>query len=239
MSCDEGVEEVGAVFAFECDDFAAGSAYVGVDVECFPEVIYGGGTRHGTDVEENADVGLEDRTKSVEEPSVGVDLFLILFFETEDDLNGDDALFGSFDFERGSDGYLNGVFVNVGCDVVCADLGLCDAFLVATHGGEDAEGSRVDFGTTVADDTNDYFFPAVFAPSFASVAFTEMGDVFYDAVHGTSEEFLVFVVHGHDNEEFGTTRRVVVDLTEGEAIVFEVVWIASGCGITHMSEFAF
>ena len=29
---------------------------------------------------------LQDRTKSVEEPPMGVDLFLILFFEAEDDL---------------------------------------------------------------------------------------------------------------------------------------------------------
>jgi hypothetical protein len=30
--------KVGAVFAFEGDDFAAGTAHVGVDVECLPEM---------------------------------------------------------------------------------------------------------------------------------------------------------------------------------------------------------
>jgi len=34
---------------------------------------------------------------------------------------------------------LNCVFVDVGCYVSFADLGLCDAFLVATHRGDDAD----------------------------------------------------------------------------------------------------
>ena len=34
-------------------------------------------------------------------------------------------------------------------------------------------------------------------------------------VHGSEEELFVFVVHGHDDEEFGTAGIVVVDLARG------------------------
>ena len=37
---------------------------------------------------------------------MGVDFFLIFFFETEDDLYRDDSLFGSFYFQVGIDGNL-------------------------------------------------------------------------------------------------------------------------------------
>jgi hypothetical protein len=63
-------------------------------------------TWHGTHIQENTDVWFEDGTKSVEEPSMGVDFLLIFFFETKDDLNRDDPLFGSFDFQAGIDGDL-------------------------------------------------------------------------------------------------------------------------------------
>lgn len=58
---------------------------------------------HGADVEEDADVGLEDGSEGVEEPAVGVDLLLVFLFEAEDDLDGDDAFFGAFDFVGGRD----------------------------------------------------------------------------------------------------------------------------------------
>jgi hypothetical protein len=35
---------------------------------------------------------------------MGIDLFLVFFLEAEDDLDGNDALFGSFDSHRGVDG---------------------------------------------------------------------------------------------------------------------------------------
>lgn len=40
---------------------------------------------------------------------------------------------------RGGDWDSSGVFVDVNCDVSFADLGLCDAFLVASHGSDDTE----------------------------------------------------------------------------------------------------
>jgi len=72
---------------------------------------------------------LEDWSQGVEEPPMGFYL-LVFLFQAEYDLDGYDTVFGGFDFKRGSDGYLSGVFVNAG---------LSDAFLVASHGDNDAE----------------------------------------------------------------------------------------------------
>ena len=59
-----------------------------------------------------------------------------------------------------------------------------------------------------------------------------MRNVLDHTMHSAAEEFLVFVVHCHDNKEFRAARGVVVDLTEGKARVFEVVGVAGGSGIT-------
>ena len=51
------------------------------------------GSGHGSDIDKNANVGLEDGTEGVEEPTMRVDLFLILFLQTEQNLDGDMATF--------------------------------------------------------------------------------------------------------------------------------------------------
>jgi len=106
LGCDEWVDEIYAEFAFESDDLAAGTAYVGVYVEGFPEVVDGCGAGHSANVEQDTDVGLEDGAEGVEEPPVRIDLFLIFFFEAEDDLDWDDAAFVAFQFKSGSYGDL-------------------------------------------------------------------------------------------------------------------------------------
>ena len=67
-------------------------------------MVYRRWPRHCSNIEEHTDVGLEDRSEGVEEPSMGVDFLLVLLFETEDDLDGDDAFLGSFDLHRGRHG---------------------------------------------------------------------------------------------------------------------------------------
>jgi len=47
-----------------------------------------------------------------------------------------------------------------------------DALLVGTNGRENAEGSRVDLLTTVADDAGDHFLPTIFTPDLAAIALT-------------------------------------------------------------------
>lgn len=56
-------------------------------------------SRHSSDIDKDANVGLEDRTEGVEEPTMRVDLLLVLFLQTEDDLHRDMTAFGAFDTE--------------------------------------------------------------------------------------------------------------------------------------------
>ena len=74
---------------------------------------------------------------------------------------------------------MNCVFGDVGCYVSFADLGLCDAFLVATHRGDDADVFGVDFCYDA-----DYQFLPFFTACLAPVAFTQVSDIFDGAAHG-------------------------------------------------------
>jgi hypothetical protein len=91
-------------------------------------MVYTRRAGHSADVEEDTDVGLEDGAKCVEEPAMGVDLFLVLLFEAEYELDGDDSAFGAFNFEGRGYGNLDSVFVDVGCYGVVADFGLVVGF---------------------------------------------------------------------------------------------------------------
>jgi hypothetical protein len=113
--------------------------------------------------------------------------------------------------------------VYLGCYVYFADFGLWDAFLVASHRGDDAESSGVDFGSTIAYDADcQPSLPYVLLLSrlhrWARFLITPC----MDRVKSSS------VVSGHDD----------VDLAEGETVVLEIVGSA-GCGrVAHVSEFA-
>ena len=54
-------------------------------------------TRHRTDVKQDANVGLENGTKSVKEPSMGIDLLLVFLFEAKDYLHRHNAFLRAFD----------------------------------------------------------------------------------------------------------------------------------------------
>jgi hypothetical protein len=71
------INEFLPVFAFEGDDFTASATDIRVDIKRFPEMINRAWTRHCTNIEQDADIGLEDGAKGVEEPTMGVDLLLI------------------------------------------------------------------------------------------------------------------------------------------------------------------
>ena len=66
------------------------------------------GTRHGTDIEEDANVRLENRAKCVEEPAMGVDLLLIFLLQAKDDLHGNNTFLRAFDLVRWGDGDCRG-----------------------------------------------------------------------------------------------------------------------------------
>ena len=90
-----------AVFSLQSNDLTAGTTDVRIDIKCLPQVIDRSGSRHGSDVNKDANVGLEDGTESVEEPTMRVDLFLVLFLQAEQDLYGNMATFGPLDIEVG------------------------------------------------------------------------------------------------------------------------------------------
>ena len=57
-------------------------------------------TRHRTDVEQDANVGLENGAKGIKEPTVGIDLLLIFLFKTKDDLHGHNPFLCAFNLVR-------------------------------------------------------------------------------------------------------------------------------------------
>lgn len=59
------------------------------------------GSRHSSDIDKNANVGLEDRTEGVEEPAMRVDLFLVLLLQAEYNLHRDMATLRPLDTEGG------------------------------------------------------------------------------------------------------------------------------------------
>ena len=83
------VDQVLSVLSLQRHDLTTSSSDIRIDIECLLEMIDRCRARHSAHVEENADVGLQNGSKSVEEPTVGVYLLLTLFFEAEDDLDGD------------------------------------------------------------------------------------------------------------------------------------------------------
>ncbi len=63
-----------------------------------------------------------------------------------------------------------------------------------------------------------------------------MCDICHDTVHGSCEQLLIFVVHGQHDEELGSTRRIEEYLTQGIALILEVVGVTSCGSVTHVSE---
>jgi hypothetical protein len=92
------------IFAFKGDDFTASATDIGVDVERLPEMINRAWTRHRTDVEQDANIGLENGAKGVKEPTVGVDLLLVFLFETKDDLHRHNTFLRAFNLVRRRNG---------------------------------------------------------------------------------------------------------------------------------------
>ena len=104
----EKIQQLLPVFTLEGNNFTASTAYIRVDVEHIPEMINRAGTKHGTDIEENANVRLENRAKRVEEPAMGVDLLLVFLLQAKDDLHGNNTFLRAFNLVRWSNGDCRG-----------------------------------------------------------------------------------------------------------------------------------
>lgn len=116
---------------------------------------------------------------------------------------------------------------------------LRNPILIRPHRRHHTKCPRINLLPPIAHHTHHDLLPPVLAPRLTPVPLTQMRDILHHAVHSAREQPVVLVVHRHDDEEFGAARGVVVDLTEGEAGVFEVVWVTGGGGVAHVGEFAF
>ena len=122
---------------------------------------------------------------------------------------------------------LGCILVNMSGDRLSIDSILGNPFLIDTHGSDGTQSAGVDLGTAIGNDAHYDFLPSILTPGFAPISLAQMGDIFHNAMHGSGEELLVFVVHGENDEEFCPSGRVVQNLTQSETRVFEIVGIAS------------
>lgn len=104
---------------------------------------------------------------------------------------------------------LSSILIDMGCHRLSVDGVLGDTLLIDTHGSDCTQRTGVDFCTTIGNDADDDLLPSILTPSLAAISFAQMGDVLDNTMHGSSEELLVFIVHGEDNEEFRSPGRVV------------------------------
>jgi hypothetical protein len=141
---------------------------------------------------------LDERAKGVEEPSVAIQLLLVLLLQTKYDLHGAST---SGHFARLGHYDLRSVLENMGGYILAGDTVLGNALLVATHQVEDLEGTLVDLGATIRDNADYDLLPAVWSPHLRAGAAAKVGNVLDNCVHRPDEEDFVFVVHSQDNKE--------------------------------------
>ena len=183
-----------------------------------------------------------------------IDLLLVFLFQAKDDLHGDNPLLRTFDLVRrrnrdcercetnGKTGAgtptLSSILVYV-CRHWLPVNGIGrDALLIGAYCRNNAQGSRVDLLTAIADDADDHFLPALLAPGLTAITLAQISNVLHNAVHRPCEEAVILVIHGHDDEQLSSTGRVIEHLAKSETIVLEVVGVTRCRGITHVGEFA-
>lgn len=167
-------------------------------VEAFPEIVDGGTSRLGSDVEENADIGFDERPKGIEEPAMGIKLLLVLFFEAEEDLNGA-CTSGDFSCVRDDD--LGSILKDVSGDVLAVDRVFGNTLLIAPHQVDHFECTLIDFVSPIGDNANNDLFPAIGAPSLRPSSRAKECYVLDNCVHSANKKDLIFVVHRKDDEE--------------------------------------
>lgn len=146
------------------------------------------------DVEQDADIGVENASECIEEPAMRVDFLCVFLLETKDDLDGDNALLSSTAFEIRVDTDLGSILEDVRRDFLPIDHVLHNAVLVAAHDPEGSQYSRSHFITAVANDANYYFLPAVGTPGFRAGSRAQVSNIFHDRRKGLCEKVLVLVV---------------------------------------------
>jgi hypothetical protein len=131
-------------------------------VEAFPQLIDGRACGLRAYIEQDTYIGLDKGSKGVEEPSVTVQLFLVLLFQAEDDLNGTGTR-RNLPILRYD--YLGGIFEYVGGHIFASNGVLGDTLLITAHQIQDFESALVDFRASIGNDTDDDLLPSLGAPS--------------------------------------------------------------------------
>lgn len=136
LSGDERVDEVLAARAQHGLDFTAGAGAHGFEIEGLPQMVNGATAGLGTSVDKHADIGIQNAPKGLEEPTMRVDLLLVLFLEAEQHLNR--LLLGDKLNHVVLDGHadLSCVLVNMRRDILSVNLLLGNTLLIDTHTGQ-------------------------------------------------------------------------------------------------------
>ena len=65
-------------------------------------------------------------------------------------------------------------------------------------------------------------FSTVFTPRLAAIPLAAISNFLHDAMHRPCKQAVTLVVDGHDDEQLLSTRGVIMHLTEGQPVFFEV-----------------
>lgn len=143
-------------------------------VETLPEFVDRCASRLGTDIEQDADVGVDKWTESIEEPSMRVEFLLVLLLHyigvintdeledgkdlltTEDDLNW---AWGLSNLAFSGHSNTTGVLENVCLNILSTNSVFSHTILIDTHQCQDLERSLIDLGSSIRDDANYDFLP--------------------------------------------------------------------------------
>lgn len=165
-----------------------------------------------------------------------VEFLLVLLFETEDHLAGDNTLLCALELQVRVERDLGRILVYVCLNSPLIDIILGDTVLVNPHSCQGIQCARVDVPTSIRDDTDDNLLPAVLAPGPGFAAAAEMGNVFHDGVHCSREANFVLVVHGDAYDKLRLSDCPTDILTQLVSSVDKVVRIAGDSCVSHVRE---
>jgi hypothetical protein len=184
-----------------------------VPIKCFPEVIQAIRTRPSPNIEQDADIRLQNRTKRIEEPPMRVDFLLIVLLHEEDDLRGNDPFVRILEVQ---------IWINTNCQRTSMPLGygrkehtatgvfkhvcldwhsinhIFHVFtLVDSQSSETVKYAWMNASSTIGNDADYDLLPAIWSPDLARFPRGKMGNVLHYAVQGAAEENFVLLI-GND-----------------------------------------
>src|SRR5688500_4627740 len=124
---------------------------------------------------------------------MGVQFLLVSFLQTKDHLARHDTFLGALELQVRVERDLCGIFVDVGGDLTLVDVVLCNTLLETAHGSNRVQRTRMNFATTICDDTYYNLLPSVLTPGSRLHTRAEVADVLHDSMHGSCKVELIFV----------------------------------------------